>query len=102
MIVDINSSLMGSPRFIASTSLGIIAFIWPHSISSMLPKLVPVINTWGWLDRLVSNIWSKEVMIECPRLTPFFTNNGVDGSTTKNPFFIQSLIRNKIGFNWND
>ena len=41
-------------------------------------------------------------MIEYPRLTPFFTNNGVDGSTTKNPFFIQSLIRNKIGFNWND
>ena len=79
MVVLILCFISGFPRSVSSP-IDISAFICLHSISSICASFVPAITTCDWLVRLVRTIWSKEVIMECPRLTPFKKKSSVDGS----------------------
>ena len=51
--------------------------------SSISARLVPAANTCVWVVRFATTIWLRDVIIKCPRLTPLFENNLVEGSTTQ-------------------
>ena len=64
-----------------SLGYNIVRNLWTRN-SSIVAKLVPPTRVWCWLVKLDTTTWSNDVMMECPRLTPFLSSSRFDGSTT--------------------
>ena len=61
-------------------------FQWPDLLFGLrlCPLAIPMSGWWGWLLLF----GSRTLLLYYPRLTPLFTNNWVEGSTTQDLFSI--------------